>query len=234
MSFWLSHVPHGAVRRVLGDGAARAGARRLRVRRRLGARSDVDGRESSDARPRRGIVTRKLDDGREFRIVKVFWDPMPLADRARADSASTARHRRDAALFHLRRRARDRLIAGDCVGMRLRVVVRVDVGLLRARDPRPSRVAPRRPRAACPTRSSRPIRWLGLELGLLRQQVADEARVVGDVVAGGQQRHGRPRLRARTPSITDLIICASSLRRGGTRRAGIRSRRSIAAFAGRA
>jgi demethylmenaquinone methyltransferase/2-methoxy-6-polyprenyl-1,4-benzoquinol methylase len=26
-----------------------------------------------------GIVTRKLDDGREFRIVKVFHEPAPLA-----------------------------------------------------------------------------------------------------------------------------------------------------------
>jgi demethylmenaquinone methyltransferase/2-methoxy-6-polyprenyl-1,4-benzoquinol methylase len=28
-----------------------------------------------------GMVTRKLNDGREFRIVKVFWEPQALAAR---------------------------------------------------------------------------------------------------------------------------------------------------------
>ncbi len=35
---------------------------------------DVPGREA-------GVVTRKLNDGREFRIVKVFWEPRTLAAR---------------------------------------------------------------------------------------------------------------------------------------------------------
>jgi demethylmenaquinone methyltransferase/2-methoxy-6-polyprenyl-1,4-benzoquinol methylase len=44
-----------------------------------------------------GIVTRKLDDGREFRIVKVFWEPAALANRLRAlgfdaDIGATARY----------------------------------------------------------------------------------------------------------------------------------------------
>ena len=44
-----------------------------------------------------GIVTRKLDDGREFRIVKVFWEPGALAARLRecgfcADILATKRY----------------------------------------------------------------------------------------------------------------------------------------------
>jgi hypothetical protein len=44
-----------------------------------------------------GIVTRRLDDGREFRIVKVFWEPAALAARLRecgfdADIGATKRY----------------------------------------------------------------------------------------------------------------------------------------------
>ena len=35
---------------------------------------DLPGREA-------GVVTRKLNDGREFRIVKIFWEPRSLAAR---------------------------------------------------------------------------------------------------------------------------------------------------------
>jgi demethylmenaquinone methyltransferase/2-methoxy-6-polyprenyl-1,4-benzoquinol methylase len=44
-----------------------------------------------------GVVLRRLDDGREFRIVKVFWEPRALAQRLHArgfaaDVAETARY----------------------------------------------------------------------------------------------------------------------------------------------
>ncbi len=49
-------------------------------------------------------MTRKLDDGREFRIVKVFREPMTLADRLRGlgFEADIGAHR---ALLRLRQRA---------------------------------------------------------------------------------------------------------------------------------
>ena len=43
-----------------------------------------------------GVATRRLDDGREFRIVKVFWEPATLEARLREAgfaSTMTATHR---------------------------------------------------------------------------------------------------------------------------------------------
>jgi SAM-dependent methyltransferase len=80
-SFWLSHVPDslfaafwGSVANALGPG---------------GAVYLIDSAfdPSSTAKdhvlpePDAGIVTRKLNDGREFRIVKRFWQPGALAAR---------------------------------------------------------------------------------------------------------------------------------------------------------
>ena len=81
MSFWLSHVP-----------AARFDAFFANVAAALAPGGSVYLIDSaheptSTARdhpvPSRdeGVVTRKLDDGRAFRIVKVFWEPDTLAAR---------------------------------------------------------------------------------------------------------------------------------------------------------
>ena len=113
LRFWRAA---GTVRVVLGDGAARLapGASHvvdsLTIRRR---------RQSTDAGLRRGIVTRKLDDGREFRIVKVFHEPAPLATSLEA--LATARIGTPRHFIRGRARPVDR---GRSRG-RLRVVVRV-------------------------------------------------------------------------------------------------------------
>ena len=81
MSFWLSHVP-----------AARFDAFWAMVRGALApggfayvvdSAHDPTSTAANHPTPDRtaGIVTRRLDDGREFRIVKVFWEPRPLAER---------------------------------------------------------------------------------------------------------------------------------------------------------
>ena len=97
MSFWLSHVPHARfdafwamVRRALAPGGFAYV---------VDSAHDPTSTAANHPTPDRhaGIVTRKLDDGREFRIVKVFWEPMMLADRLRrlgfeADIGATARY----------------------------------------------------------------------------------------------------------------------------------------------
>lgn len=83
MSFWLSHVPHArfdamwsTVRRALAPG----GFAYL-----IDSAHDPTSTAANHPTPDRtaGVVTRKLDDGREFRIVKVFWEPAALAKRLR-------------------------------------------------------------------------------------------------------------------------------------------------------
>ncbi len=97
MSFWLSHVPPerfdgfwSMVRRALAPGGFAYV---------IDSAHDPTSTAANHPTPDRhaGIVTRKLDDGREFRIVKVFWEPDALADRLRAlgydaDIAGTARY----------------------------------------------------------------------------------------------------------------------------------------------
>lgn len=97
MSFWLSHVPHArfdafwaTVRRALAPGGFAYV---------IDSAHDPTSTAANHPTPDRhaGIVTRKLDDGREFRIVKVFWEPAVLAERLRglglyADIAGTARY----------------------------------------------------------------------------------------------------------------------------------------------
>jgi demethylmenaquinone methyltransferase/2-methoxy-6-polyprenyl-1,4-benzoquinol methylase len=79
MSFWLSHVPStrfaafwSMVRRALApDGIAYV----------VDSAHDPTSTAANHPPPDRhaGVVTRRLDDGREFRIVKVFHEPSPLA-----------------------------------------------------------------------------------------------------------------------------------------------------------
>jgi demethylmenaquinone methyltransferase/2-methoxy-6-polyprenyl-1,4-benzoquinol methylase len=80
-SFWLSHVPEerfaafwGKVAHALAPG----GAAYL-----IDSASDPTSTAKDHVLPERdtGIVTRRLNDGREFRIVKLFWKPEALAAR---------------------------------------------------------------------------------------------------------------------------------------------------------
>jgi len=81
MSFWLSHVPASAFDAffaMVADALAPGGSAWV---------IDSAHEPTSTARdhpvPSRdsGVVLRKLDDGREFRVVKVFWEPASLAAR---------------------------------------------------------------------------------------------------------------------------------------------------------
>ena len=81
MGFWLSHVPHARfdafwamVRRALKPGAFAYV---------VDSAHDPTSHAIDHRTPDRhaGIATRRLDDGREFRIVKVFWEPATLRAR---------------------------------------------------------------------------------------------------------------------------------------------------------
>jgi len=84
MSFWLSHVPDDRfdefwtkVRAALADGGSAYV---------IDSGWDTTSSATNHARPERerGIAVRKLNDGREYRIVKVFHDPGDLARRLAA------------------------------------------------------------------------------------------------------------------------------------------------------
>ncbi|MFI4888654.1 MAG: class I SAM-dependent methyltransferase [Burkholderiales bacterium] len=90
MSFWLSHVPHARfdafwsmVRRALAPGGFAYV---------IDSAHDPTSTALNHPTPDRsaGVVTRKLDDDREFRIVKVFWEPAGLVDRLRASGFDAA------------------------------------------------------------------------------------------------------------------------------------------------
>ena len=78
-SFWLSHVPEDRFA-VFWDNVANAlapgGAVYL-----IDSAFDPTSTAKDHVLPGRdaGIVTRRLNDGREFRIVKLFWEPQALA-----------------------------------------------------------------------------------------------------------------------------------------------------------
>jgi ubiquinone/menaquinone biosynthesis C-methylase UbiE len=81
MSFWLSHVPHArfdAFWSMVGRALAPGGFAFI-----ADSAHDPTSHALDHPTPDRhaGIVTRRLDDGREFRIVKVFWEPETLAAR---------------------------------------------------------------------------------------------------------------------------------------------------------
>jgi len=84
MSFWLSHVPHARfdafwsmVRRALAPGGLAFIVDSLHNPTSYAVNHPAPDRHA-------GIVTRRLDDGREFRIVKVFWEPAKLEARLAA------------------------------------------------------------------------------------------------------------------------------------------------------
>ncbi len=84
MSFWLSHVPDDrfdefwtTVRAALADGGSAYV---------IDSGWDTTSSATDHVRPDRegGVAVRKLNDGREFRIVKVFHEPEALARRLAA------------------------------------------------------------------------------------------------------------------------------------------------------
>jgi len=93
-SFWLSHVPAERFARfweAVAAGLAPGGAVYL-----IDSAFDPTSTAKDHVLPGRepGIVTRKLNDGREFRIVKVFYEPAALAAKLdalgwKADLAQT-------------------------------------------------------------------------------------------------------------------------------------------------
>jgi demethylmenaquinone methyltransferase/2-methoxy-6-polyprenyl-1,4-benzoquinol methylase len=97
MSFWLSHVPHArfdAFFAMVRSALAPGGFAFI-----VDSAHDPTSTAVDHPTPDRlaGIVTRRLDDGREFRIVKVFWEPAALEARLRecgfeAEIAATKRY----------------------------------------------------------------------------------------------------------------------------------------------
>ncbi|HKU85401.1 MAG TPA: class I SAM-dependent methyltransferase [Casimicrobiaceae bacterium] len=84
MSFWLSHVPRArfaAFWAMVRDALAPGGFAYV-----VDSAHDPTSTAANHPTPDReaGIVTRKLDDGREFRIVKVFYKPATLVARLRS------------------------------------------------------------------------------------------------------------------------------------------------------
>jgi 2-polyprenyl-3-methyl-5-hydroxy-6-metoxy-1,4-benzoquinol methylase len=78
-SFWLSHVPEtrfDAFWRGVAAALTRGGAIYL-----IDSAFDPTSAAKNHALPSpdAGVVTRKLNDGREFRIVKIFWEPQRLS-----------------------------------------------------------------------------------------------------------------------------------------------------------
>ena len=89
-SFWLSHVPDqrfAAFWTNVGGALAPDGAAYL-----IDSAFEPTSTAKNHDLPRReaGVVTRKLNDGREFRIVKIFWEPQSLAARLEALDWSAA------------------------------------------------------------------------------------------------------------------------------------------------
>lgn len=84
MGFWLSHVPHGRFDAfwAMVRGALAPGGFAWLVDSAHDPTSHAVNHPTPDKHA--GIVTRLLDDGREFRIVKVFWEPSTLTARLAA------------------------------------------------------------------------------------------------------------------------------------------------------
>jgi demethylmenaquinone methyltransferase/2-methoxy-6-polyprenyl-1,4-benzoquinol methylase len=100
-SFWLSHVPDqrfAAFWELVASALAPGGAAYV-----IDSAFDPTSTAKDHVLPGReaGIVTRKLNNGREFRIVQVFYEPAALA--AKLGRLGWKSACADAALLHLRR-----------------------------------------------------------------------------------------------------------------------------------
>ncbi len=90
MGFWLSHVPHdrwaafwGAVEALVGAGGRIFFVDSLYNEAAAAVDHQLRGRDTTS-------TTRRLDDGREFQIVKVFHDPAELQQRLVARAGTSA------------------------------------------------------------------------------------------------------------------------------------------------
>jgi ubiquinone/menaquinone biosynthesis C-methylase UbiE len=92
MGFWLSHVPPAMLYEFIGTlaGALKPGGKLFFVDSLLeptssarGQTGDLSKREQASGLPKSEQVTmrRRLNDGREFEIIKVFYDPHDLIER---------------------------------------------------------------------------------------------------------------------------------------------------------
>ena len=107
MSFWLSHVPRerfdafwAMVRRALAPG----GFAWI-----IDSANDPTSTAVNHPRPDAdaGMATRRLDDGREFRIVKLFYDAPALEERLRACGFDASIARTERYFLHGEARPRD-------------------------------------------------------------------------------------------------------------------------------
>jgi demethylmenaquinone methyltransferase/2-methoxy-6-polyprenyl-1,4-benzoquinol methylase len=166
MSFWLSHVPRSrfaAFFATLRDALAPGGAVYI-----IDSAHDATSTATDHVLPERGseVATRKLDDGSMWQVVKVFWTPDGL----------------DAALLRLgvhRAGARRGRAVDHVINVRLLAHPVLVHHALRGELAR-GLVPPDRAALALVVDDRR----------LLREQVADERRVLGHVVAGRQHSHG--------------------------------------------
>ena len=97
MGFWLSHVPPAWLYEFIGTmaGALKPGGKIFFVDSLLEPSSTAKGQtqdlaqrkwESTLSKSRQITVRRPLNDGREFEIVKVFYDPQDLIERFSAQN----------------------------------------------------------------------------------------------------------------------------------------------------
>jgi demethylmenaquinone methyltransferase/2-methoxy-6-polyprenyl-1,4-benzoquinol methylase len=83
MSFWLSHVPHARFDAFFDTVAAALAPGGTAYVIDSAHEPTSTARDHPEPSRDSGVVLRKLDDGRQFRIVKVFWEPQALAARVR-------------------------------------------------------------------------------------------------------------------------------------------------------
>ena len=100
MSFWLSHVPSARFDALwsMVRGALADGGQAYVIDSALDATSTARDHPAPDAEA--GIVTRKLNDGRQFRIVKLFHDPLLLNRKLAANGFHAAIERTPRYFIH--------------------------------------------------------------------------------------------------------------------------------------
>ncbi len=86
--FWLSHVPRRRLAEFLG--IARGWLKPGGLFAFIDSRRDPDSSATDHPTPADDLSTRKLDDGREFTIPKIYWEPQELEEGLRAAGFSTA------------------------------------------------------------------------------------------------------------------------------------------------
>ena len=100
--FWLSHVPRAAAGRVPRACPSLAQARRSRSPSSTRGRIRSPARSTSRSRPDGEVSRRRLADGREFDVVKVYWQPAELEAGPACGRLRDARGHDDCALLPAR------------------------------------------------------------------------------------------------------------------------------------